>query len=248
MHDIILSRILADASRELDGPVTQTVIGGHMVGVAGGRAGIATRIGSDHGRQPEPTSASLPATLLELAERILAPADDAAHPQARALALAAINALTPPPQEASELPGQQLIAEHGGGKHVVVVGHFPFVERMDREGKVFASLAVLELAPRPGDLPADKAAGVLPQADFVAITGTTLLNGSLGGLLALCRPDAHVMLLGPSVPFSPSLFDMGVRTLAGAVVDDTQHAFADIAAGRPFKAVRGTRSLVWTKP
>ena len=66
---------------------------------------------------------------------------------------------------------------------------------------------MLELAPQAGDLPASAAAEVIPQADVVALTSMTLLNHTFDGLLALRRPDAQVMLLGPSTPLAPLLFD-----------------------------------------
>jgi uncharacterized protein (DUF4213/DUF364 family) len=61
---------------------------------------------------------------------------------------------------------------------------------------------------------------VLPRADVVGITGSTLTNGTLEGVLALCRPDAFVVLIGPSTPLSPILFNYGVDVLCGTLVDD----------------------------
>ena len=112
----------------------------------------------------------------------------------------AVNALLAPPEGLEAVKGQDLILERGTGRRVAVVGHFPFVERM---GERFEDLCVLELAPRGGDLPANRAKDVLPAADVVAMTGTTLLNGTMAPLLALCRPDAFVMVLGPQHPFRP---------------------------------------------
>jgi hypothetical protein len=51
----------------------------------------------------------------------------------------------------------------------------------------------MSIKPKPADL--------VPQADVVAITGTALINHTLDGLLALCRSDALVMVLGQARRF-----------------------------------------------
>jgi len=73
--------------------------------------------------------------------------------------------------------------------------------------EVAGRLWVLERRPVEGDLPAEMAAEVLPQADVAAITGTSLINHTFEGLMKLCRPDALVIVLGPTAPLSPVLFD-----------------------------------------
>ena len=81
---------------------------------------------------------------------------------------------------------------------------------------------MLELEPQGDDLPAAAAPEVLPQADVVGITGSTLANGTLEGLLALCRPEATVVLIGPTTPLSTVLFDYGADVLCGVLVDDPE--------------------------
>ena len=100
----------------------------------------------------------------------------------------------------------QVLEEEGAGKKMVVVGHFPFVEKLK---EIAGTLWVLERRPQSGDLPADQAERVIPQADVVAITGTALINGTMEGLLKLCRPDSLVMVLGPTHPLHPSGLTMG---------------------------------------
>lgn len=242
-HEPILKGLLADLDGR-DAPLTACACGSHMVAVTCGTVtGLASCEG-DHGpgAAPAPELGELPSSGLELAGWLASPPPFT--PQARSLGLAALNALLPEPAAPSTAKGQDLILERGRGRHVAVVGHFPFVERL---GEAFASLSVLELAPREGDLPASRADEVLPKADVVAITGTTLMNGTLAGLLDLCRDDAFTLLLGPSTPFAPSLFERGVSVLAGARVDDADQAMAGIRAGRPFRGLGGVRPLIWTK-
>jgi hypothetical protein len=99
------------------------------------------------------------------------------------------------------------------------------------------SLAVLEIDPRPGELPAASAHEVIPGADVVAITGTTLINGSFERLLDLCSSRAFVILLGPSSPLDPSLFDHGVDLICGAMVANIEQVLQAVRQGANFRQV-----------
>lgn len=101
------------------------------------------------------------------------------------------------------------------GKKVAVIGHFPGLEAArDR-----SDLVILERDPQAGDLPDFAAEYVLPNQDFVFITGAALTNKTLPRLLALSA-QAKVVLVGPSVPLVPWWFEYGVERLAGTVVMD----------------------------
>ncbi|MCO5246798.1 MAG: DUF364 domain-containing protein [Anaerolineae bacterium] len=134
-------------------------------------------------------------------------------------------------QQWTDLNAAEVIAERGVGKRVALVGHFPFVEQLREQ---VGALWVLELQPQPGDLPASAAAEILPQADIIAVTATTLINGTFAGLMALANPVALTMLLGPSTPLSPVLFDHGVDILSGALVQDID---ATLRRGQPGRRV-----------
>ncbi len=130
--------------------------------------------------------------------------------------------------------------ERGAGRQVAVVGHFPFVEQIRRAA---ARCWVLELNPRPGDLPAECAGKVLPQADVVALTGISLINHTFDDLLRLCRRDAFIVLLGGSTPLSPVLLDLGVSAVAGTLVIDVPAAVRAISQGAVFPQIPGKRLL-----
>jgi uncharacterized protein (DUF4213/DUF364 family) len=101
------------------------------------------------------------------------------------------------------------------GKKVAVIGHFPGLQKVaDR-----CQLSILERAPQEGDLPDFAAEYVLPEQDFVFVTGTTLTNKTLPRLLELSA-GATTVLVGPSVPLAPVWFDWGIDILAGTVVLD----------------------------
>src|SRR4030043_1159040 len=100
----------------------------------------------------------------------------------------------------------EIILEKGQGKNVAIVGHFPWIPKLREKVKHFW---VLEQRLREGDLPAEEAERILPQCDVVGITGTSFINHTLEGLLSLCR-KAYIVMIGPTTPPSPILFDQGI--------------------------------------
>ena len=139
-----------------------------------------------------------------------------------------------------------MIVQHGADKGVALVGHFPFVPRLrERVGRLW----VLEQHPQGEDLPADAAPDVLPQADVVAITGMTLINRTFEELMVLRRPEALVVVLGPSTPLSPMLFDYGVNILSGSVVEDVDAVLRAVSQGANFRQThqQGVRLVTMQK-
>lgn len=152
-----------------------------------------------------------------------------ARPLEAGIGLATVNALLAPHAG----PGVQINAlnvliERGRGKHIALVGHFNFTDRL-REAA--GRLSVLELEPFPGDLPASAAPDVLPDADVIGLTSSTLVNHTFDGLAALFPANAVVVMIGPSTPLSPVLFDYGVSILAGSVIDDPEFVWHAVAQG-----------------
>ena len=139
-----------------------------------------------------------------------------------------------------EINAEDVILERGTGRRVAIVGHFPFVERVRRAA---SECWVVELHPRPGDLPAEQASEVLPRADVIALTGTSLINHTFDDLIHLRRPGAFVILLGGSTPLSPVLFDYGVDAVAGTRVVDVPAALRTVGQGATFRQIGGRRLL-----
>lgn len=159
--------------------------------------------------------------------------------------MAAINALLDVDEaRCVEVNARDLVFERGKGKNIVVVGHFPFVEDAK---KIAKSCWVLEQQPRAGDLAADQAASVLPDADVVALSGTSIMNHTFEELIKLCSPEAFVVLLGPSTPLSPVLFEYGVDVIAGTQVVDIDTTLRCISQGATFRQVKGVKLLTMTK-
>jgi hypothetical protein len=157
------------------------------------------------------------------------------------IGLAALNSLLEVDESlCRELNAGDLLIERGRGKNVALVGHFPFVPAL-RDAA--ARLWVLELRPQPGDVGAGEAATIVPQADIVAITGSAFINHTIEGLLALCRPDSLVLVLGPTTPLSPVLFDHGAHVISGTKVVDPELALRCLSEGATFRQMKGVRLL-----
>jgi len=137
----------------------------------------------------------------------------------------------------------EILLEKGEGKNVAVVGHFPWIPKLREKIKNFW---VLEQRLREGDLPAEEAERILPQCDVVGITGTSFINHTLEGLLSLCQ-GAYVLLIGPTSPLSPLLFDYGIDAICGSKIIDPDRFIRSISEGATFKEVTGVRLLTLTK-
>jgi uncharacterized protein len=163
-----------------------------------------------------------------------------------AVGMAAINSLIEVDLDAcDELNAAEMILKKGEGKKVAVVGHFPFLPRVREKAN---ALWVIEKNPRPGDLQESEADRFLPQADLVAITGTSLTNHTLPHLLEICKPGAFVIMLGDTVPLSPVLFDYGVHALSGTRVVNAELALRCVSQGANFRQIQGIQKLTMTKP
>ncbi len=186
-------------------------------------------------------------TLLGQPLRALArPGPTATLPQ-RALGLAALNAAWPPPAGALAMDAEEVIAEHGRGKRIAVIGHFPFVRRLRAAGY---DVEVYELEHRRQAQ--DRSAASLPtelgRADVVAITAATLLTGSTEEVLTWCRPGAFTLLLGPSTPLHPAMWGFGFSALCGSVVEDPGAAQRCAGQGATHHQLAGVRKVTYLRP
>ena len=67
--------------------------------------------------------------------------------------------------------------------------------------------------------PAEQAADFVPYADLLVITGVTILNDTLPGLLAMAKPGAEILVTGPTASMLPEpLFAKEVAMTGGIIV------------------------------
>ena len=160
------------------------------------------------------------------------------HPAEAAVGLAVLNAtvnvhsacLAEALPLRGEVPGHLRVFAHFrpqlAGRKVVVIGHYPGLERLWSD----FPYQCLERQPQDGDLPDNAAEYLLPQADWVFVTASSLANKTLPRLLELSR-QARVVLMGPSLPWLAEWREFGVDYLAGVRVLDPAAARQVVAEG-----------------
>jgi uncharacterized protein (DUF4213/DUF364 family) len=167
------------------------------------------------------------------------------NPVEAAIGIAAINSLLEIDEhQVTEINAAEVLFQRGRGRPVALVGHFPFIPKLQEAAE---QLWVIEKSPGEGEYPAAAAADLIPRAEVVALTGSALINHTLDDLLSLCRPGATVIVLGPSTPLSPVLFDHGATIISGARVIDEEMALYTVGQGATFQQVRGVRLLTLTR-
>ncbi len=227
-----------------DAPVREVLVGVHWTVVCSRGCGLASTLPADgpHGE----AGVRDVGRLHTKSGRELAEYARSSDPVEAAIGVAAVNSLLDVDESrAVEVNAARVLAERGRGRAVALVGRFPFIPRLREE---VGSLWVIEKRPAEGDFPESAAADLIPRAEVVALTGSALVNGTLDGLLALCRPEALVIVLGPSTPLSPVLFDHGASLLSGVRVLDEAAVLRTVAQGACFRQVEGVRLLTVERP
>ncbi len=228
------------ASLPGDAPVRSVLVGAHWTLVCSRGCGLASTLVSDkpHGHERVRSVGQLE----RMSARELAEYAGSDNLLEASIGVAAMNSLLEVDEKAvTSINAGEVLLEKGRDRRVAVVGHFPFIPELRDKA---AELWVLEQRPTGGEYSSEAAPDLIPQADIVAITGMALINHTLDWLMELCLPDALVMVLGPSTPFSPVLFGHGAAMLSGAEVVDEAASVRTIGQGAIFPQVEGIR--LWT--
>jgi uncharacterized protein len=236
----ILNELLNNLN--MDVSIRSVLVGAHWTVVCSRYCGMAASMRSDHPHGDMQVRDV--GRLHEKSARELAELAFSTELMEASIGVAAINSMLDVDDSASrEINASEVLASQGRGKNVALVGHFPFIPQLR---STVGQLWVIEQYPRNDDYPAEAAAELIPQADIIAITSSALINHTLDGLLALCPPQATVMLLGPSTPLSPIWFDYGVNIISGTKVIDEKAVIRTVGQGASFRQVEGKRLLTFT--
>ncbi len=239
----VIDDLLASLQTLPDRPVKRVLVGLYWTAVQGSALGLAAT-------QADATCCEAHdiagvGRLHEQSTHTLAALARSDQPVEAGIGLAAINssmqvnALT-----GIELNARDLLLDRARGRRVALIGHFPFADELRR---VASALWILELNPGPGDLPAAAAPEWIPQADVVGLTASTLSNGTFDGLSKLFPPRALVVMMGPSTPLSPVLFEHGVQILAGAIVDDPATVIHYVEQATSLHRIPGLRRVTLSR-
>lgn len=235
----ILDDLLSSLTEDI--PVRSVLVGAHWTVVCSRHCGMAATQVSDHPHGHEQVREV--GRLHQKSARELAEWAYSTQPLEAAIGVAAINSLLDVDESlAVQVNASEVLTSHGRGKSVALVGHFPFIQQLRQSAK---NLWVIEQHPTDDEYPAESAGDLLPQADVIAITGSALVNHTLDGLLALCKPNSTVMVLGPSTPLSPILFKHGITIISGTRVIDEETVLRTVGQGASFRQVEGKKLLTF---
>ncbi len=242
--DLVAEMVFAMAR---PGAVIEEVIAGSkfLAVVAGGRMGLASLLGvRPTSEEGDAMADAVGRTAVEIAGSLRSPS-----PFSISLGLAALNAGNAPDPEAFPDAGasaEALLTESGRDRRVGVVGQFPFVDRLRER---VSALHLFELKDVDGAVERGRWEAVLSQVDVLALTATALLTRQMAWFLDRAH-RAKILVLGPSTPFSPVLFDFGVDCLCGSVVTDPGPVSEGIRSGLSFRAIKrtgGIRFVNWSR-
>jgi len=114
------------------------------------------------------------------------------------------------------------------GKKTIVIGRYPglleFVEAHSLD------VTVLERNPSHGDLADAACEYLLPEAEWVFLTASSIPNKTFPRLAELSR-DAVTVLMGPTTPWIPDLHHFGIDYLAGVEISNQETLRNTLAEG-----------------
>lgn len=163
----------------------------------------------------------------------------------RTLGIAALNALSMAVWE-KEMPVDYEILRGADAfdlldvrqyKKTVVVGALvPMLKKLIGSGSDFRVLEQDSRTLKGRELdyyaPADQAGVYVPDADLLVITGVTILNDTLPGLLQMAKPGAAILVTGPTASMLPEpFFTRGVTMLGGIQVTKADELLDIISEG-----------------
>ena len=114
------------------------------------------------------------------------------------------------------------------GKRVVVIGRYPGLEHFVERHQL--DVQVLERQVTEGDLPDSACEYLLPEAEWVFLTASSIPNKTFPRLADLSR-NAVTVLMGPTTPWLPELYHFGIDYLAGVEIDDAEQLRRTVAEG-----------------
>jgi len=206
--------------------------------------GLAATLPRDALRQAHP-AVKEPGLLMEKSARELAVMVHSESIPEAAIGMATVNSLLDIDESmCRELNAREILIEKGRDKNVAMIGHFPFIDVLRKQVK---QLWVIEKNQNDDDLPESAAAQYLPEADVVAMTGTSFTNHTIEELLGLCNPDAYIVMLGDTVPLTPVLFDYGIDAVSGTKVVEAEQALRCVSQGATYRQIKGIRQLTLIK-
>lgn len=186
------------------------------------------------------------------------------NPLKKAIAIAVLNALSETSRQKGFYEDYEYIIKADPldfikipkDTYTVVIGALiPYLKMLKKNGNPYG---ILELDPRtlkqeemPYFIAPDKADEAISKADYLIITGTTLINDTLEGILSKMKPGAKAVVVGPTASLYPeAFFKRGVISLGGITVteaDGLMDIVAEAGSGYHFYGKYAEKTMVINK-
>ncbi len=235
------SRLASISETMADSTVRRVSVGVHMTAVASRTIGSAYTWRDPVGAAHLCSEIRSAGTLRGMSARLLSRYLDSDAFLERSVGMAAVNSLVN--LDRDSLQTGDILAWMGkkfAGANVGMIGHFPFAPEIKEWAGAFR---IIEKRPVEDDLSEEAGPEWLEKCDAVIITGVTLLNDTLPGILKSC-PRAWKLMLGPTVPLHPLLVDLGLNALAGIVCLEEEPFWQSIEEGAIVPRFRGSSPRV----
>ena len=137
---------------------------------------------------------------------------------------------------------ESICQARAGRPRIALIGHFHFADGLRALGY---PLDVYELDGRceEGDIPSSRIPETLPLADIVVMTSSTIITHSTEAILSSCRADAYKMIVGPTVPLHPVLWEFGFDAVCGSTITDPVQVRMTAAQGGTHKQMTGADKI-----
>lgn len=135
---------------------------------------------------------------------------------------------------------KKIIMEKGKNKVLGIIGHFPF---LDDQKDHYKACYIFEKQPQEGDLREADIPEYLPKVDVAAITGTSITNHTFDGIRENLPQESYNIILGPSTPLSPILFEYGMDMVSGTLVCDYELAKSYVMQATPTRHLKGVEMI-----
>ncbi|MEA5598468.1 DUF364 domain-containing protein [Rivularia sp. UHCC 0363] len=111
-------------------------------------------------------------------------------------------------------------------KNVCIIGRYPGLNKYSEE----MQMKVIELQAGPEDFPAPASEFLIPEAEWVFLTATSIVNKTFPRLVELAK-NSKLVLMGPTLPWLSDLKQMGIDYLAGVKVTNLPALRETVAEG-----------------
>ena len=132
-------------------------------------------------------------------------------------------------------------------RRIALIGHFHFADELRKLGH---TLDVYEMEGRceDGDIPNSQIPELLPLADIVVMTSSTMVTHSTEDILRCSRADAKKLIVGPTVPVHPVLWEYGFDAVCASVVTDPVQVSLGARQGGNHKQLTGCVKVNFIAP